>query len=249
MTEQRCDGTGRIVLVLGSAPGALACRAWRRAPFTDIVAINNAWAVRPDWTHLIHPDDFPADRLPPGRAPGQRIVTAVDYVPVQNHFGGFVYAGATMAFTAGYWALGTLRPLVIAFFGCDMVYPTTGPTHFYGRGSADPLRPDVTLRNLAAKSARFGLIAARERCHAVNLSAGPTRLTLPRAARADLPRLARAAPVVRTRSIARAEAAERRLGYTVPSGRYWDEADRFDTNALDAIDRLWLAAAGQPAEV
>ena len=48
-------------------------------------------------------------------------MTATDYVPVQNDFGGFVYAGGTMTFTAGYWALGALKPSVLAFLGCDMV--------------------------------------------------------------------------------------------------------------------------------
>ena len=81
-------------------------------------------------------------------------------MPIQNDLGGFVYAGGTMAFTAGYWALGALRPDVMAFFGCDMVYPTEG-SHFYGNGNADPLRDDITLRNLEAKSARLSIIAAR----------------------------------------------------------------------------------------
>jgi hypothetical protein len=33
------------------------------------------------------------------------------------------------------------------------------------------------------------------------------------------------------------------LGYLVPSGRYWEEADRFDPAALDRLDALWLRAA------
>ena len=39
----------------------------------------------------------------------------------------------------------------------------------------------MTLRDLAAKSARLGIWAARQGCHAVNLSTDDTRLTLPRA--------------------------------------------------------------------
>ncbi|MEL7116511.1 MAG: hypothetical protein AAGP08_13160, partial [Pseudomonadota bacterium] len=127
----------RIVLILGSAPNAVEARAWPRGAVTDLVAINNAWRIRDDWDHFIHPDDLPADKMPPD--PTGQVVSSADYVPVQNTYGGFVYAGGTMAFTAGYWALGTLRPDVMAFFGCDMVYAPSGNTHFYGIGAADPL--------------------------------------------------------------------------------------------------------------
>ena len=231
--------TSRIVLVLGSAPAATASRDWPRLPFTDIVAINNAWAVRPDWDFLIHPDDFPAARRPVNLTEDQRIVTSHDYVPVQNRYGGFVYADGTMAFTAGYWALGALRPSVLAFFGCDMVYPDAGPTHFYGTGAADPLRPDVTLRDLAAKSARLGIWAARQGCHAVNLSTDDTRLTLPRANAGDLHDLARTRPIYDAKLFEQAEAAERELAYLVPSGRYWEAQSSFDPAALARIDAIW----------
>jgi hypothetical protein len=165
-------------------------------------------------------------------------------VPAQNAYGGFVYAGATMAFTAGYWALSALRPSVIAVYGCDMHYPATGPTHFYGTGSADPLREDITLRSLEAKSARWRVLAAMQGCAVVNLSFGPSRLVLPRVSRkavasarsgAWCPELA-----------AEALALEAELGYLVPSGRYWEEAGRFDPLALDRLDALWLQAATLP---
>ena len=228
-----------IVLILGSGPSVVAARDWPRAPFDRIVAINNAWAVRDDWDDLIHPSDFPADRMPPRVAPSQRIVTATDYVPVQNDFGGFVYAGGTMTFTAGYWALGALKPSVLAFLGCDMVYPAQGPTHFYGTGTADPLRKDITLRSLPAKSARLQIIAARVGCACVNLSAQDSRLVFPRATPADLPASPR--PYDEGRA-GMALAEERRLGYMVPSGKYWKEEDRFDPSAIDALDALWLSA-------
>ena len=127
-----------IVLLLGSGPNVVTCRDWPRDPFDQIVAINNAWQVRPDWTYLIHPDDFAQDRMPLKPGADQRIVTSAEYVPAQNELGGFVYAGGTMAFTAGYWALARLQPRVIAMLGCDMVYPAGQATHFYGRGAADP---------------------------------------------------------------------------------------------------------------
>lgn len=227
-----------IVLMLGSGPSVTQCRAWSRAPFGRIVAINNAWAVRPDWDDLVFPEDFPAQRRPQRLRPGQRLVTAADYVPANNAFGGIVYAGATMAFSAGYWALQALRPRVLAYLGCDMVY-APGRTHFYGAGTADPLRADPTLQDLHAKSARFELLAAQAGCAVVNLSTGASRLSFGRATPATAPR-ARPRPVPEA-AVTRALAAEAALGAIVPSGRYW-QADPPDPAALAAIDSLWSAA-------
>jgi hypothetical protein len=47
-----------------------------------------------------------------------------------------------------------------------------------------------------------------------------------------------------TAAVDAALAREADLGYLVPSGRYWEEADRFDPAELDALDALWRAAAG-----
>ena len=231
---------GPIVLILGSGPAAVAAKRWDRSGFDHIVAINNAWRLRPDWDVSIHPEDFPVEHRPPGLLPGQRRIEARDYVPVQNAYGGFVYAGGTMAFTAGYWALGALRPRVMAFFGCDMVYATTGRTHFYGTGTADPLREDITLQSLEAKAARLQLLAAEQGCACVNLSWQDSRLVFPRATLDDL---AEALPVMPDpERMAAARAREAALGYMVPSGRYWKEADRFDAGALADLDALWLTA-------
>ena len=231
------------VLMLGSAPMAIEARGWPRAPFDRIVAINNAHAVRGDWDFMVHPWDFPADRVP-APLPGQTIVTEEDFVPAQNAFGGFVYAGATMAYTAAYWALAALRPAVLAVFGCDMHYPAVGQTHFYGHGSADPLRPDITLQSLEAKSARLMVLAALQGCAVVNLSRGPSRLLLPRVDRAAA---ACARPLRFNRGlVSAAMAREAALGYAVPSGRYWEELDRFDPAALAALDAMWLDAVAEP---
>lgn len=225
------------MLVLGSGPSANRAADWPRAPFTQIVAINNAWRVRPDWDFLIHPDDFPPEQQPATPSPGQSLIRSDAYVPVQNSYGGFVYAGGTMSFTAGYWALGALKPRVLAYFGCDMVYPDTGPTHFYGTGTPDPLRKDISLRNLEAKSARLMLLAAAQGCACVNLSDDKSRLVFPRAA---LDTLADQHPITPPPlSIALAE--ETRLGYIVASGKYWKEESRFDPIAIDALDQLWLS--------
>ncbi|SEM97460.1 hypothetical protein SAMN04488003_10776 [Loktanella fryxellensis] len=228
------------VLIIGSGPNAVQARPWSRDAFDVIVTINNAWRVRDDWDVLIHPSDFPADRMPPVLSGAQRIVTADDYVPVQNDYGGFVYAGGTMAFTAGYWALGALRPSVMAFIGCDMVYPAAGATHFYGTGTADPLRADVTLRSLFAKSARLQALAAAQGCACVNLSADDSRLVFPRATPDTLPTTGATPDAAR---MAAAQAEEARLAYYVPSGKYWKEEARFDPAAIDALDALWLATA------
>ncbi len=231
-----------VVLILGSGPNVVTCRDWPREPFDRIVAINNAWSVRADWDDLIHPDDFPQDRWPTDLSETQNIVRSADYVPVQNTFGGFLYAGGTMAFTAAYWALGALHPKVIAMFGCDMTYDKA-QTHFYGKGEADPLREDKSLRSLEAKSARLQVLAAGAGCAMVNLSTEPSRLTFPRSSPGDA--AARLPLQYDQTLIAAALEEEARLGYLVPSGKYWKEEDRFDVDAIDALDRMWLKA-GQP---
>ncbi|WP_322894008.1 MULTISPECIES: hypothetical protein [unclassified Yoonia] len=236
-----------IVLILGSGPNVVQARAWPRAAFDRIVVINNAWAVRPDWDDLIHPDDFPDMRKPQEIGPDQRMIRSGDYVPLQNDFGGFVYAGGTMAFTASYWALAALRPRVIAVMGCDMVYPAASQTHFYGTGTADPLRKDVTLRSLEAKSARLMILAAKQGCAMVNLSQDNSRLVFPRSAPEVLDHIQPQGYDVTATEAALAE--EARLGYYVPSGKYWKEEDRFDPAAIDALDQLWLTAARVPQTV
>jgi len=230
------------ILILGSGPSVLQGQFWPRAGIDHILAINNAWRVRADWDTLIHPWDFPIDRRPtPG--PHQRLITQDDFVPAQNALGGFVYAGGTMAFTAGYYALHAHSPRVIAMLGCDMHYPKQGRTHFYGTGTADPLRPDISLRSLEAKSARLLVMAAMQGCAMVNLSNGPSRLLFPRLTRASMNH---ATPHIYCPDLAaEALALEAALGYYVPSGRYWEQLDQFDPAELARLDALWSAAATQ----
>ncbi|MBT8411493.1 MAG: hypothetical protein KJP02_06835 [Octadecabacter sp.] len=224
------------VLILGSGPNVTQAASWPRAPFDTVVTINNAWRVRPDWDYLIHPSDFPEDRQPDALGAGQQIITYKSYVPAQNALGGFVYAGGTMAFTAGYWALHTLRPKVLAFLGCDMTY-NAAQTHFYGKGTADPLRADITLRSLEAKSARLQAHAARLNCATLNLSTDESRLVFPRATPDDL-----AGQVTLDQTaVDHALHLEAQAGYMVPSGKYWKEEDRFDPAVIDEIDAAWMA--------
>ncbi len=227
-----------VVLILGSGPNAPEARAIPSTAFDALVCINNAWRVRADWTHLVHPEDFPPDRRPQAVTLAQSLIDATVFVPAQNRQGGFVYAGGTMAFTAGYWALDALRPRVIAFFACDMIYPTHGATHFYGKGTADPLRADPTLQSLRAKAARLQIMAARQGCAVVNLSRSPSRLVSPRALAAELRRMPPPATVPR----GRADEEETKLNYFVASGRYWETPEAYDPAALRRIDLLWLQA-------
>jgi hypothetical protein len=198
---------------------------------------------------LIYPEDFPLDRHPStDDLEGKKIVTAQEFVPVQNEFGGFVYAGGTMSFTAGYWALGALKPDVIAYIGCDMVYEAKPgqTTHFYGMGTADPLRPDVTLQSLEAKSLRLQALAHQKGCAVINLSElESSRLCFPRLSFPALkvmvepPRFKAQEPS----AVQTALRAEADLGYWVESGRYWEEQNRFDGQKLRDIDALWMATA------
>lgn len=241
------------VLILGSAPGVLAARDLPKSLFSSIVAINNAWSVRDDWDYHISPEDFPEDRAPVNLTSGQKRIGAAEFVPANNAYGGIIYAGATMAFTAGYWVLAALRPAAMIFVGCDMVYSGTGNPHFYGKGSADPLRKDITLRNLEAKSARLMLHASGQGCACVRAPGGESRLVFPAMdlkdiGRIDLPRM-HANPS----AFDRAQGFEDTLGYFVESGRYWDSSPAYSTERLDELDQLWISAgnsaraADQPA--
>ncbi|MEM9434496.1 MAG: hypothetical protein AAGA12_11285 [Pseudomonadota bacterium] len=230
----------KTVLILGSGPKAQYASAWPKSRFSHWMAINNAWSIRPDWDETIHPEDFAEERRPTDVSLAQSVTSADRYVDALNTFGGVVYCGATMAFTAGYWALASQRPDVVAFFGCDMVYPSEGNTHFYGQGAADPLRDDITLQSLDAKSARMMIHAAAQGCALVNLSTDESRLILPRAAGSDIETFR---PMnFDADLVARAHAREAELGYQAPTGRYWETLSDYDPDALLALDHLWLEA-------
>ena len=247
------DDAPRIMLLLGSAPDAVRCEPWPKQAFSRIVAINNAWRVRPDWDFLVHAGDFPSDRLPHDASLRQaQIFSATQYVPAQNAFGGFVYAGATMALTAAYWTIHSQKPDVLAFLGCDMIYDRPDKTHFYGIGRPDPLRDDVTLRNLEAKSARLLVQGLQHNCLCINLSDLPrSRLVFPRLAFGALGglSLARIAEMraeilgnIRLDKAEKAEEIEKDLGYFYEDGMYWNHLDEIDETFLADIDRLWMSA-------
>lgn len=233
---------GGVVLILGSGPSVVAAASWPRDRFDRIVVINNAWRVRSDWDILCYPEDFPQENQPRTLRAGQQLVLSDAFVPAQNAFGGFVFAGATMAFTTAYWVLHALRPRVIGFLGCDMVYAPAGPTHFYGNGAADPLRDDVSLRNLEAKSARLGAIAAVNGCACANLSDSDSRLVFPRTTLEDLGRSRRLA--VNERAVVQLRSQEDALGYATPDGRYPQSG--YDLAALDQLDAAWQSVFASP---
>ncbi len=245
-----------IVLIVGSAPDALRIKKQDLSLFSSRVVINNAWQLTRDWNYLIYPEDFPNKNLPPDSILiNKKIVTAREFVPQQNSFGGFVYGGGTMAFTAGYWALGALKPDVIAYLGCDMIYPEEYgiQSHFYGNGKADPLRSDITLQSLEAKSVRLMAFAKINNCAVVNLSELPkSRLLFPRISITKLLKKIDQKDLVceqdvklDSKSVKKALDLEEELAYMVPSGRYWESLKEFDQLKLSEIDSLWLKSASK----
>ncbi len=226
---------------MGSAPDSISAKGWSNPPFDYIVVINNAWKIRPDWSHCIFPEDFPTEKRPKANMK-QTLHSAKEYVIAQNHFGGFVYAGGTMAFTAGYWALYTLKPNLIAYIGCDMIYEGS-KTHFYGKGKADPLRKDKTLKNLRAKSARLEALALNQGCTIVNLSKRPaSNLVYPRQKITDLYHNKKPpSREIRPKKVDLALSKEKYLGYFVEDGRYWKKMKEFDTDEIGKLDEIWLS--------
>jgi hypothetical protein len=242
-----------MALVIGSAPDALLAKDWNLSTFNYRVAINNSWQITPDWDYLVYPEDLLPERLPksPLKA-NQKLIDAAQFVPEQNKLGGFVYAGGTMAFTAAYWTLGALKPDLIAFIGCDMIYAASvgESNHFYGHGTSDPLRADMTLQSLEAKSVRFMAMANTLNCAVVNLSELPeSRLVFPRVSRHELVNtdfcktlLEQQILRLKPTKVAEALAKEKTLAYMSTSGKYWEQLENFDAAKLSHIDDLWLAS-------
>ena len=232
------------VLILGSAPSAILARNWSMDPFDCIVAINNAWKIRADWTYNIFPSDFPEESRPNPNLT-QHLISADQYVSVQNSYGGFIYAGGTMAITSAYWTLATLRPNNLFFLGCDMVYGE-GKTHFYGIGVADPLRKDISLRSLEAKTARFECFASLVGSNVYNLSKEKeSRLVYRRKNISSLSTVYTDRPrKIKTGKMQQALKFEKKLNYFIADGKYWKHEDTFDKEEIDNLDKLWLQCLG-----
>ncbi|MGI9364674.1 MAG: hypothetical protein ACR2O8_05790 [Rhizobiaceae bacterium] len=242
----------KAVLILGSAPDALRARELDMSAFMAIAALNNAWKIRPDWTHCVYPEDFPPERRPQAK-PGKTLVEYDQFVPANNAYGGVVYAGGTMAFTAGYWALDAFKPALLVFLGCDMVYDSGAEkTHFYGQGEADPLRKDPTLQSLEAKSSRLRWKAYEQGCLCANLSnKDVSRLTFDRLDEDLLTQglndyvgvgLANLAALMDRKQIDAAMDLEYRSGCYYENGDYWNAPTPPDASKLAQIDQIWLNA-------
>ena len=230
------------ILIIGSAPDSVNATKWKNLSFDNIVTINNAWKIRKDWTNSIYPEDFPVNQRPKA-SKKQTLHSSDEYVEAQNHFGGFVYAGGTMAFTAGYWSLFRFKPQIICYTGCDMVYKGE-KTHFYGKGTADPLRKDKTLNNLLAKSARLEAIAFLNKCKILNLSnISESKLTFPKVNVNDLDNAFKIrSKNFKEKKINLALQKEKKTGYFISDGKYWKKMDKFDQKQIKVIDDLWLSS-------
>lgn len=249
----------KSVVILGSAPDAIAAQQFDLERVDALVALNNAWQIRSDWTHAIFPEDFPVERRP-GVVGAQQLVTHRDYVPANNAFGGIIYAGATMVFTAAYWVLHHFKPDAILFCGCDMVYDQPdGKSHFYGSGEADPLRDDPTLQSLPAKSNRLMLLAAQQDCLTANLSELPvSRLTFPRINPSALDQfcpddqrksLIEIGASVKSLHMQAAQKLEKKSGLLWETGDYWNADFNIDRPLLARIDDTWKSAIADQSDV
>lgn len=169
-----------IAIIVGSSPSATEISDM---PLEDCfkIAINNAWRIRKDFDVLVHPSDFAKDRMPDIDFSG-KLVSNEDYMLAVNEAGGMIFAGATMTFATGYWVLENVAARLVGYFASDMVYPTSGEaSHFYGNGSPDPLRKDVSLGSLEARGARLFAWGLYRNKLVVNFSGlSSSRLCFPR---------------------------------------------------------------------
>ena len=229
------------VLIIGSAPDATKARELDLTFFDTVIVINNAWKVISNWNELIFPYDFPDDKKPKLIAKKQRFVTEKEFVPAQERLGGFVYAGATMTFTAGYWALVEHKPSLMCFLGCNMVYPSDTQTHFYGSGRKDPLRDDISLTSLKACSRRLLAIAKMRNCDLISLSSGFTNLDIPQLDFSQLDNF-HTSIVVDDQRVVDAFLLEESFGYFFRGKKYWEFLDQIDKSHLIELDRVWVDA-------
>ena len=227
------------VLIIGSAPDATKARELDLTFFDTVIVINNAWKIISNWNELIFPYDFPDNKKTKSMGKHQRFVTEKEFVPAQESLGGFVYAGATMTFTAGYWALVEHKPSLMCFLGCNMVYPSNTQTHFYGSGRKDPLRDDISLTSLKACSRRLLAIAKMRNCDLISLSSGVTNLDIPQLDFSQLDNFHTSIVVDRQR-VADAFLLEESFGYFFRGKKYWEFLDQIDKSHLIELDRAWV---------
>ena len=258
------------VLLLGSAPEA---EVIRDAGLSGVVrvAINNSWRIREDMDYIVFPNNFPEENRPPA-SKGIEPVWETSYLKRVAASGGLLFTGSTMALNAAYWAVRALRATIVGFFASDMIYSGRS-THFYGKGEADPLRENITLRSLEAKSIRLFAFGLATGTVIVNFSMQPvSRLALPRMPLGSLVRRSglqgfqskmrserRAALVALHESPLAAELVtaaheivkrEEAPPFSVDPNDYWSLVGDEDAIAfLDEINQAWLDLAPLVSEV
>jgi len=165
------------VCIIGSAPAAPDAERLISQE-TIVVALNNAHRALSRIDYSFYADDFPADLK---HSQTSRIGrSSPQYIPAMQNYGGLIYCGATIAFASMYWAIHVFPYSQISVFACDMVYPE-GKSHFYGRGSPDPLRKNISLQDLKAKTLRLFYFGLRNNALILNASSEPsTQLLFPR---------------------------------------------------------------------
>ncbi|WP_454694035.1 hypothetical protein [Achromobacter aegrifaciens] len=237
-------------LIVGSAPISTALSGVKLDGMVRM-AINNAWRLRDDFHYSIYADDFPEQRRPDYSL---KHISAESYMPAFNAAGGITFGGATMALAAGYWAIYKKSPWILGFYGCDMVYPP-GQTHFYGAGTADPLRADITLRSLEAKTARLFLHALAKGTICINYSGQEgTRLVMPRLPLERRPNTLLEAHRLRRRVVksvqyktlmaifSQCKELEARAPFRALKTNYWENGDEKNVAYIDKVDSEWARA-------
>lgn len=169
----------KTVAVLGSGPAAPEVEQ-HLSEETFLVTVNNSWRAAPWYDVLVYSDDLPDASKPSRIELNRRGRSSPQYWTAMQACGGILYCGATLAFAAGYWVLHNLPSSQVSYFASDMTYGS-GPTHFYGNGSPDPLRTDISLQDIVAKGLRLFYFGLRHNCLLLNASAATeTRLPFPR---------------------------------------------------------------------
>ena len=116
-----------------------------------------------DYDYFFHPYDFK-----PSKNYCEKLFKIIEVIPAKPchnkeicNFGAKVFRGATTMIAVSYWLIKVLCPKKIIYLGCDMNYKpnSNGNTHFYGKGSPDPLRKHISLKNLDAKLKRLWYFA------------------------------------------------------------------------------------------
>lgn len=171
------------VLIVGSAPSAAEAVEWQRRAYC-VIALNNAWRLGMKDALAMYPRDMTNLGELEKAVPSERRLPWHTWIPAIAQFGDAKHRGDTMMLNAVYYALSAPGVREIGLVGCDMDYAQP-QSHFYGRGTADPLR--LGDDHLAAALERVWRVARERGVELVNYSTH-TRTRLPWPRRAYVPR-------------------------------------------------------------